>query len=144
MSRALLDVNVLLALLDSDHVDHDRAHEWLGGNLDDGWASCPLTENGFVRIVSQPRYPSPISPHEAIALLDQATRDGGHHEFWPCDVSLLDPAHVDATRVHGPRQVTDAYLLALAVARGGRFITFDRSVALSSVPDASQDHLVVL
>lgn len=143
MRRALLDVNVLLALLDADHVDHTRAHNWLGQEIDGGWASCPITENGFVRIISQPRYPSPVPPAQAIALLGRA-RAGGHHEFWPCDVSVLDPAVVDPSRLHGPRQVTDAYLLALAVAHGGRFVTFDRSLALSAVRGAFEEHLVVL
>ena len=78
MTRALLDINVLLALLDSDHVDHSLAHDWLDDEIDAGWASCAITENGFVRIISQPRYPSPVSPAEAMHLLSQA-RDGAHH-----------------------------------------------------------------
>ncbi len=143
MSRVLLDINVLLALLDADHVDHERSREWLGGNLESGWASCPITQNGFIRIISQPRYPSPVAPAEAADLLERATATS-LHEFWPCDVSLLDPQSVDRTRVHGPRQVTDAYLLALTTARGGRFATFDRSVVLSAVPAATADHLVVI
>lgn len=143
MTRALLDVNVLLALLDSDHVDHERAHEWFGADADDGWASCAITENGFVRIVSQPRYPSPVAPSEAVSLLARA-RDGGDHAFWPCEVSILDECVLDATRVHGPRQVTDAYLLALAVAHGGRLVTFDRGVVRSAVPTAGAEHVVVL
>ncbi len=143
MSRVLLDINVLLALLDADHVDHERAREWLTGNLDSGWASCPITQNGFVRIISQPRYPSPVVPAQAADLLERATVTSWH-EFWPCDISLLDEQAVDRTRVHGPRQVTDAYLLALAAARGGRFATFDRSVVLSAVPAATSDHLVII
>ncbi len=139
MRRALLDSNVLLALLDSDHT---RASERLEDEIDGGWASCAITENGFVRIISQPRYPSPVSPTEAIELLARASH-GGHHEFWPCDVSLLDPNSVDSSRVHGPRQVTDAYLLALAKAHSGRF-TFDRSLSLASVRGATDDHLTVL
>jgi uncharacterized protein len=143
VSRVLLDVNVLLALLDADHTAHDRAHEWLGSTIGTGWASCPITQNGFVRIITQPRYPSPVSPGEAADLLEHATSTSWH-EFWPCDVSLLDRRAVDRTRVHGPRQVTDAYLLALAVAHGGRFATFDRSVVLSAVPAASAEALIVL
>lgn len=143
MSRALLDINVLLALLDSDHVDHRRAHDWLDDEIDGGWASCPITENGFVRVISQPRYPSPIPPAEAIDLLWQAC-DPSHHAFWPCDVSLLDPQVVDGSRLHGPRQVTDAYLLALAAAHDGRFATFDRSISLSAVRDATEANLAVL
>ena len=141
--RALLDVNVLLALLDRDHVDHERAGAWLDMEISAGWASCPITENGFVRILSQPRYPSPVSPLEAGRLLREA-REGGNHAFWPCDVSLLDEHLVDLSRLHGPRQVTDASLLALAVAHSGRLVTFDRSVPLTSVRDATADHLVVL
>lgn len=143
MRRALLDVNVLLALLDSDHVDHRRARDWLDGEIAAGWASCAITENGFVRIISQPRYPSPVPPSKAIELLGRA-RGGRHHVFWTCDVSVLDTNVVDATRIHGPRQVTDAYLLALAVTREGRFVTFDRSLSLASVPGATEDHLTVL
>ena len=143
MRRALLDVNVLLALLDSDHIDHGRASEWLDDEIATGWASCAITENGFVRILSQPRYPSPVSPTEAIELLSRA-RDSGHHAYWPCDVSVLDARIVDRSRLHGPRQVTDAYLLALAVAHDGRFVTFDRSLSLASVHGATADHLSVL
>lgn len=143
MSRALLDINVLLALLDSDHVDHHRAREWLDGEIAAGWATCAITENGFVRILSQPRYPSPVSPTEAIELLGRAC-DTPHHEFWSCDVSVLNAKIVNRSRLHGPRQVTDAYLLALAVAHDGRFVTFDRSTVLASVPDATEDHLTVL
>ena len=141
--RALLDVNVLLALLDSDHVDHGRAHDWLDAEIEAGWASCPITENGFVRIISQPRYPSPVAPAEAIAVLSRAC-SGGHHEFWSCDVSVLDARIVDSSRLHGPRQVTDAYLLALATAHDGRFVTFDRTLSLTAVHGAAERHLAVL
>jgi toxin-antitoxin system PIN domain toxin len=143
VTRALLDINVLLALLDSDHVDHRRVHDWLEDGIGDGWASCAITENGFVRIISQPRYPSPVSPAKAIAVLRQAC-DSGPHEFWTCDVSLLDARLVDGTRLHGPRQVTDAYLLALATARDGRFVTFDRSLSIAPVKGAGKDHLTIL
>ncbi len=143
MRRALLDVNVLLALLDADHVDHDRASAWLDDEIDGGWASCPITQNGFVRIVSQPRYPSPVTSREAVERLSQAC-DTHHHKFWPCDVSLLDARVVDRERVHGPRQITDAYLLALATAHEGRFVTFDQSLALSAVLGATDENLTVL
>ena len=141
--RALLDINVLLALFDAAHVHHVRAREWLSSQIRAGWASCPLTQNGFVRIVSQPGYPRPIAPARAIALLTDAAATE-HHEFWPDSVSILDAATIDRTRIHGPRQLTDAYLLALAVARGGRFVTFDESVPASAVLRASGRHLVVL
>ena len=143
MTRALLDINVLLALFDSDHVDHQLARRWLDSEIASGWASCAITQNGFVRIISQPRYPSPVAPAQAAQLLEQACSTA-YHEFWPCDISFLDNAVVDRSRVHGPRQVTDAYLLALATCRGGRFVTFDRSVALSAVPAATSANLTVL
>jgi uncharacterized protein len=143
VKRGLLDVNVLLALLDGDHVDHARAHEWLDDEIEAGWASCAITENGFVRVITQPRYPSPISPAEAIDLLGRACASE-YHEFWPCDVSLLDRRVVDRSRLHGPRQVTDAYLLALATRHDGRFVTFDRSLSISSVKGATEDRLAVV
>ncbi|MDZ7578484.1 MAG: TA system VapC family ribonuclease toxin [Candidatus Nanopelagicales bacterium] len=143
MSRALLDVNVLVALLDTDHVDHRRARKWLEAEIESGWASCAITQNGLVRIMSQPRYPSPVTIAQAIALLAPACATQSHR-FWPCDVSLLNAEVVDHTRVHGPRQVTDAYLLALAVKHKGRLVTFDRAIALSAVPGASEANLTVL
>ncbi len=141
--RALLDINVLLALLDAEHVDHQRVQEWVSAEIRHGWASCVLTQNGFVRIISQPKYPSPVSPSEAIERLNRATRTE-FHEFWPCSISLLDHRRVDPSRVHGPRQVTDIYLLALAVEHKGRFVTFDRSIPLSAALEATPEHLVVI
>jgi uncharacterized protein len=141
--RALLDINVLLALLDADHVDHQRAHEWISGEIQHGWASCALTQNGFVRIISQPRYPSPVSPFEAVERLRRATNTE-YHEFWPCSISLLEDHRINSSHVHGPRQVTDVYLLALAMEHGGRFVTFDRSIPLSAAPGATPEHLVVV
>ena len=143
MSRALLDVNVLLALLDADHADHRRARTWLTSRIAQGWASCAITQNGFVRIVSQARYPSPVPVATAIERLERATRTE-HHAFWPCDRTIVDTGTFDRSRLHGPRQVTDAYLLARAVARSGRLVTFDRGVPLDAVSGATARHLVVL
>ena len=141
--RALLDINVLLALLDADHADHGRARQWLTDEIRGGWASCAITQNGFVRIISQPRYPSPVPVAEAIERLSQAAGTP-HHVFWTCETSVLDDAVVDRSRIHGPRQVTDVYLLALAVLRSGRFVTFDRGIPLSAVRGARPEHLVAL
>jgi toxin-antitoxin system PIN domain toxin len=143
LSRALLDVSVLLALLDSDHIDHERATDWLDDEVRSGWASCAITENGFVRIISQQRYPSPITPAEAVELLAHACARP-HHEFWLCDASLLDSGTVDRTRLHGHRQVTDAYLLALATRHDGRLVTFDQSISISIVHGATRANLVKL
>ena len=143
MSRALLDVNVLLALLDSDHVDHGRARAWISNEIEHGWASCAITENGFVRMISQPRYPSPVPPSQALDLLAQAAATE-HHKYWPCAVSILDPGLFDRSRIHGSKQVADSYLLALAAANEGRFVTFDQTVSVSSVRIATKEHLTVL
>lgn len=143
MSRALLDVNVLLALLDSDHVDHERARAWMTAEIEHGWASCAITQNGFVRIISQPRYPSPVPPSRAIDLLARAA-DTAHHKYWPCTLSILDSRIFDRSRIHGSRQVADAYLLALAAANKARFVTFDQTVSLSSVRIATKEHVTVL
>jgi len=116
VSRALLDINVLLALLDSDHVDHDRTRVWLDGEIATGWASCAITQNGFVRIVSQPRYPSPVAPAEAVDVLGRACASP-HHEFWPCEVSLVDDRVIDRTRVHGSRQELHVVVEATGVER---------------------------
>lgn len=143
MSRALLDVNVLLALLDSDHPEHIKATDWLEENVNEGWASCAITENGFIRIITQSRYPSPVSPTEAFALLGHACGTQWH-EFWPCDVSVIDPLALDPTRLHGSRHVTDAYLLALAVRHDGAFVTLDRGISRAVARGAKSDHLVVI
>jgi toxin-antitoxin system PIN domain toxin len=143
VTRALLDVNVLIALLDSDHVDHERVRRWVDAEIVHGWASCAITQNGFVRIISQPRYPSPVPPAQAIGKLARAAATD-YHEFWPCSVSLLDEDLIDYGRLHGHRQVTDAYLLALATANGGRFATLDQSIPLSAVRHATADNLTVI
>jgi predicted nucleic acid-binding protein len=93
--------------------------------------------------MSQPRYPSPVAPAVVTDLLERACATP-HHEFWPCEISLLDQEVVERRRLHGPRQVTDAYLLALAVHRGGRFVTFDQAVVTSAVPGATGAALTVL
>lgn len=142
MRPALLDVNVLLALLDVDHVNHERAHEWANEGLRVGWATCALTQNGFVRIISQPGYPNPLSVPAAAELLKSAT-EHPQHAFWPCDIRLTDDL-IRSHRLLGPRQVTDTYLLALATAHDGRLVSFDARIDLLLVEGARADHLVVL
>lgn len=141
--RGLLDVNVLIALLDADHSLHSRATEWFAGHAKAGWASCAITQNGCVRVMSHPGYPHPLPVRAIVERLAQAVASA-LHEFWPDDVSLLDPKVVDAGRIHGPRQLTDLYLLALAVRHRGRFVTFDTGVSLEAVRGAEKRHLVAL
>ncbi len=141
--RALLDVNVLLALFDDEHVSHDRCREWWHGHERHGWASCPLTQNGLLRIVSQPRYERPALLAVAIRTMT-AWAVPPQHEFWPDDVSILDPGLIDHSRLLGPRQLTDVYLLALAVRHGGRLVTLDRGIPLAVVRGARAGHCVVL
>jgi hypothetical protein len=141
--RALLDVNVLIALLDSDHLHHGHASAWLTQNIGKGWASCPLTENGCIRIMSQTGYPN-AQPAAAIAERLAAATATTHHVFWPDAVSMLDAGRIAWNAVLGARQVTDVYLLALAVQQCGRFVTLDRAVPLKAVPGAKAGHLVVI
>jgi uncharacterized protein len=139
----LLDVNVLVALLDAAHVHHRVATAWLLEHIDFGWASCPLTQNGCMRILSNPSYPSPLPMTQVAERLAQATTEASH-AFWPDAVSLLDAGRIGWRHVLTGRQLTDAYLLALAVDQGGRFVTFDRGVALAAVRGARPAHLVKL
>jgi uncharacterized protein len=133
----LLDVNVLIALLDSAHVQHDAAHEWFAKEGHLAWATCPMTENGLLRIVGHARYPnSPGTPAAAAASLAGMRALVGHR-FWPDDISLMDPARIDTARLLHSSQVTDSYLLALAQAHGGRLATFDRKLVVDAVRDGA-------
>lgn len=138
MSRYLLEVNVLIALIDPAHVRHDSAHQWFASGGQQAWATCPLTENGVLRIVGHARYPNSPGTPGAVAEIVRALRSLRGHEFWPDDVSLLDGRYVDATRLSDPGQVTDTYLLALARAHGGRLATFDRHLVTSAVIGGAQ------
>lgn len=141
--RALFDVNVLIAVLDEAHIHHGIAQEWWASNRSDGWATCPLTENGMVRIMSQPNYNNRITTSYAIDILGrQVARTD--HVFWPADISLRDPDWFDSSSILGPNQVTDVYLLALAVKNDGRLVTLDRAIPLAAISGAQPRHLVVL
>ena len=136
--RALLDGNVLIALLDADHLHHRAAIGWLERNVSAGWASCPITQSGCIRIMSQPRYPSPRPAGLVAERLAEAASQP-FHAFWPDDLSLVAPGRFVWSRILGSRQVTDAYLLALAASKGGRFVTFDRAVPFGAV-DGAKGH----
>lgn len=140
----LLDVNLLVALFDPDHVHHDLAHDWFEDNRARGWATCPLTENGFVRVVSHPKYPG--GAERAEVLVDGLRRfcASAHHQFWPDAVSLTDRSVFLAGFVTSHRQLTDLYLLGLARKMSGRLATFDRSIPWKAIVGGSADLLEVI
>jgi toxin-antitoxin system PIN domain toxin len=129
----LLDVNVLIALIDPAHVQHDRAHEWFASTGRHAWATCPITENGVLRIVGNARYPNSPGTPSAVAELIEILRSLGGHEFWPDDITLFDRNRIDPARLLDSAQITDSYLLALAVAHAGQLATFDRHVVTDAV-----------
>jgi toxin-antitoxin system PIN domain toxin len=133
----LLDVNILIALIDPLHIEHNRAHEWFDAIGRHSWATSPLTENGALRVLSHPSYSnSPGSPTVIAQMLQEFCALSGH-VFWPDDVSLLDPRRVDTSRLLAMTQITDSYLLSLAVAHEGQLATFDRRL----IPDAVHNGL---
>lgn len=129
----LLDVNVLIALIDPAHVAHDAAHEWFGSVGNKDWATCPMTENGVLRIVGHPKYPNTPGSPAAVAAIVAALRELAGHHFWTDDLSLVSAASVDPSKILTSGQVTDTYLLALAKARGGKLATFDRRISIAAV-----------
>ncbi len=141
--RALLDVNVLIALLDSDHVFHEKATKWLKVEVRNGWASCPITQNGCIRIMSNPNYPGSFSAPQVAERLSEAVNHSSH-EFWADSISLLEPDRLDWSLVSGHKQLTDIYLLALALNNGGRLATFDRNIIYGGVQGAKKCHVAVI
>ncbi len=139
---ALLDVNVLVALFDPNHVHHEPAHRWFAQHRSSGWATSPLTENGVVRVLSNPAYSPAAERPQEIARRLASFRASDHHVFWPDDVSVCDTRAFSLAVGH--RQITDVYLLGLAMAHGGVLATLDRSVPLKAVRGARPDDLVVI
>lgn len=133
MTTFLLDVNVLIALIDPTHIQHDSAHAWFSTHGKHSWATCPLTENSVVRIVGHTRYPnSPGTPAAVGELMTVLCARPGH-QFWPDDISLIDNRKLDVARLLSPAQITDSYLLALAHAHGEQLATFDRRLITDAV-----------
>jgi len=138
VTRYLLDVNVLIALIDPAHVQHDNAHNWFAAQGCKAWATCPLTENGVLRIVGNARYPSSPGTPAAVAELLSILCALGGHQFWPDDMTLRDTGRIDPARLLDSAQITDSYLLALACAHGGKLATFDRHLVTDAVLNGSQ------
>jgi uncharacterized protein len=139
LSCHLLDVNILIALADQDHVHHAIAHDWFAEVGSASFATCPLTQNALLRIVGHPRYPNGTStPRAALAFLESLCALTGHL-FWPDSVSLQSRDLFPLASFPNSEQLTDIYLLGLAVAQGGKFVTLDRRVNAKAViggPDA--------
>jgi uncharacterized protein len=139
---ALLDVNVLVALFDATHVHHEAAHDWFADARTDGWATCAITENGFVRVLSHPT--SGVTERTPAILESLRTFcASGHHVFWPDRVSLRESLF-ELSVAQGHRQLTDIYLLGLATAMGGVLATFDRTIPVRAVLGARPDTLAVI
>lgn len=135
MSRQLLDVNVILALIDPTHVQHERSHRWFVDGAGGGWDSCPLTQNGVLRIMSNPRYPN-SQPMSVIVASMTSLLEVGDHRFVPDSISTFD-GMVDTSRLLSSGQVTDTYLLALAVRHGAKLATFDTKIVTDAVAGGS-------
>ncbi len=140
---ALLDANMLIALFDAAHIHHRDAHTWLAKNRSRGWATCPLTQNACVRIISQANYPGRLPIADITRRLSQATSAVDHH-FWLDDVSICDTALFDYSVMLTSRHLTDHYLLALAMTRKGCLVTFDKGILLPPVRGATSRNLLVL
>lgn len=143
--RSLLDVNYLVALLDPQHAFHDAAHEvWpmIEGN---GWASCPITEIGTIRVISGSKYPG----SNKFSIPDLVTRLNGltaqtDHEFWTEPVSIINDREFDPSMIVGSKQITDIYLLGLATYKKARLVTFDRKIPIGAVRAATESNLMVI
>jgi toxin-antitoxin system PIN domain toxin len=128
MTAYLLDVNVLIALAWPEHRQHSLGRTWFAKNSAKGWATCPLVQAGFVRVVSNPAFSSQsVSLQQAIESLTVSLQDQAH-QFWPDSISLPDAVHLLKGRVQGHQQITDAYLVALAIHNRGKLATLDRKI----------------
>lgn len=129
----LLDVNLLIALIDPTHVGHDAAHRWFTRIGQRAWATCPVTENGLLRIVGHLNYPNSAGSPAAVVPFLEKLRALPGHVFWKDDLSLVASKWIDPSQIKTAAQVTDTYLLALAVANSGQLATFDRRLATGAV-----------
>jgi uncharacterized protein len=145
--RALLDVNVLIAMIDEFHPHHELAQRWASDHTD-GFATCPIVQNGMLRIMANPAYNSvdgvDAFSYPSLFEILQNSLKSVNHVFWPDDISLLSEQHFKHDTIHSHKQLTDIYLLGLAVAHNGCLVTFDRHIALSHALGASKQHLIVL
>ena len=140
--RRLLDINLLIALCDPSHVDHQHVAVWFEETGGEAWVSCPITENGFIRILSNPNYPGLTGDVSAATKLLKELQKHKGHEFWTDDYSIADGT-VDFSRLAGHKHITDLYLLGLAVRRNGRFSSLDRHIPAELVRGGLEAYEVV-
>jgi toxin-antitoxin system PIN domain toxin len=140
----LLDINVLVALAWPNHIHHEPALRWFEKHHANGWATCPLTQSGFVRVSSNKRIvPEAKTPAEAMVALGRIT-DLDHHVFWTDDIDLPRSEFIDTERIQGYRQVTDAHLVALTIRHRGQLATFDNGIADVVPPAVDRSQILVL
>jgi uncharacterized protein len=133
LSRYLLDVNAVLALLDPMHVFHDAAHTWAEHAPEARWLTCPLVQNSVIRVASQTAYPNHLGTAAAVREVLEAFCASSRHEFCPDDVSLIDGGLLVRPDLLVPSRVTDLYLLALAHRHQAKLATFDRKIPVDAV-----------
>lgn len=129
MSSYLLDANVLIALAWPEHSAHARASRWFANHAREGWATCPMTQTALVRVLSNPNFsPRSLTPADALRVLQRNVELPGHH-FWSDSIDLCEAIKLISTVLTGHQQITDGYLVALAIRNRGRLATFDRGIA---------------
>lgn len=144
MTGYLVDTNVLIALLWPRHTAHERAAAWFAKHRSRGWATCAITEAGFVRIVSNPAFSrDAVTPREASGLLAVNTA-AADHAFWVDDLPFAAASAFAGPRLAGHQQVTDAYLVGLAVRRGGVLATLDEGIAALTLPRSAERKSIVV
>jgi toxin-antitoxin system PIN domain toxin len=142
--RCLLDINVLIALLDTNHTFHQLAHQWWSKE-DRPWSSCPITENGLIRIMASTSYSknSQLSVADVTTLLSVFTANTDH-EFWSDPISFRDENEFQHTSILSSKHLTDLYLLALAAKNNATLVTFDQNIPLTPVTSAKPENLLIL
>jgi len=142
----LPDINILIALHDPQHVGHNKAHSWFTSEGQRGWATCPLTENGFARIISHTIYPNSVSGvTDALQILgNMITTHSVSYQFLPDSVSLNDRSLFDPSLIAGPKQITDIYLLGLCQQYGGTLVTLDSGITTTAIVSPHAELLRIL
>ena len=141
---ALLDVNLLIALFDADHIHHELAHDWFADNRSRGWATCAVTENGLVRVLSNPKYPGLQARAADVLRRLRKFRLSQDHQFWSESVSLCDDALFAPSFIASHRDLSDVYLLGVAHRNGGVLATFDRAIPFKAIVGARRDLVEVI